>query len=130
MKFCDFFAGIGGFRLGLERAGHECVWSCEWADFPRKVYKKNFGHEPEGKDLNDVKADQIPAADLWCGGFPCQDLSVAGKRGGLEANRSGMWWVWRELIARVRPQWLLIENVPGLLSSKGGGDFALASAVE
>jgi DNA (cytosine-5)-methyltransferase 1 len=124
MRFCDFFAGIGGFRLGLERAGHRCVWSCEIDDFCRKIYAQHF-EEPQGKDINNVKAEEIPEAELWCGGFPCQDLSVAGKRGGLQANRSGLYWTWYELIRKHRPPWLLIENVPGLLSSKGGADFAL-----
>lgn len=125
LKFCDFFSGIGGFRLGLERAGHKGIWACEIEDFPRKVYQKNFGHLPQGKDIKNVRPQDIPKADLWCGGFPCQDLSVAGKQGGLQANRSGLFWVWQELMRTCRPQWLLIENVPGLLSSKGGGDFAL-----
>ena len=124
MKFCDFFAGIGGFRLGLERAGHVGVWACEVDDFCRKIYAQHF-EEPRGKDINDVKAEEIPGAEIWCGGFPCQDLSVAGKRGGLQANRSGLYWVWHELIRKRQPPWLLIENVPGLLSSKGGADFAL-----
>lgn len=124
MRFCDFFAGIGGFRLGLERAGHKGVWACEVDSFCRKIYAQHF-EEPQAKDINDVKAEEIPEAELWCGGFPCQDLSVAGKRGGLQANRSGLYWVWHELIRKRQPPWLLIENVPGLLSSKGGADFAL-----
>lgn len=124
MRFCDFFAGIGGFRLGLERAGHKGVWACEIDDFCRKIYAQHF-EEPQGKDINDVKAEEIPEAELWCGGFPCQDLSVAGKRGGLQANRSGLYWMWYELIRKRHPPWLLIENVPGLFSSKGGADFAL-----
>lgn len=124
MRFCDFFAGIGGFRLGLERAGHKGVWACEIDDFCRKIYARHF-EEPQAKDIKDVKAEEIPEAELWCGGFPCQDLSVAGKRAGLKAKRSGLYWVWYELIRKRQPPWLLIENVPGLLSSKGGADFAL-----
>lgn len=124
MRFCDFFAGIGGFRLGLERAGHKGVWACEVDPFCRKIYAQHF-EEPQGRDINDVKAEEIPEAELWCGGFPCQDLSIAGKRGGLQANRSGLFWVWHELMRKRRPPWLLIENVPGLFSSKGGADFAL-----
>ncbi len=125
LTFCDFFAGIGGFRLGLERAGHQGLWACEIEDFPRKVYEKNFGHLPQGKDINNVQAEDIPKADLWCGGFPCQDLSISGKRGGLQANRSGLFWVWHELIKERKPKWLFIENVLGLLSSNNGKDFQL-----
>lgn len=127
MRFCDFFSGIGGFTLGLTQAGHECVWACEIDRYCRQIYTQHF-EEPQGKDINDVKAEEIPEADLWCGGFPCQDLSVAGKRGGLQANRSGLYWVWYELMRKRKPQWLLIENVPGLLSSppnQPGADFGL-----
>ena len=137
MKFTDWFAGIGGFRLGLERAGMECVASCEIDKSPRRMYAKRFGEQPTWADIRDVDPDvcaecwpppAVPRADLWCGGFPCQDLSVAGKGAGLEGSRSGLWWEWMRLIERHTPRWLLIENVPGLLSSNGGKDFGFVMA--
>ena len=125
MIVTDWFAGIGGVRLGLERAGYQCAWSCEIDPFARAVYGTRFGGEPGGADVTLVRASDVPPADLWVGGCPCQDLSTAGRRDGLaEGTRSGLLWTWLGLAARARPEWLLYENVPGLLSSKGGTDFA------
>jgi DNA (cytosine-5)-methyltransferase 1 len=98
MKVASFFAGIGGFDLALNRVGMKCVWACENAAFPRKVYRARFGFAPQGNDIREVKADEIEDTDLWCGGFPCQDLSVAGKRGGLNTERSGMRWSGTDLL--------------------------------
>ena len=126
--FIDFFAGIGGFRVGLEAAGWRCAWSVEMDAFCRNVYEARFGHAPAGGMIQDVESKAIPAAELWCGGFPCQGLSVAGKRGGLDDPRSGLFWEWMRLVDSSRPPWLLIENVPGLLSSNGGEDFGLVLA--
>ena len=130
--FVDFFAGIGGFRVGLELAGWRCAWSVEMEPFCRRIYEARFGHAPQGGMIQDVEAGRIPQADLWCGGFPCQGLSVAGKRGGLDDPRSGLFWEWMRLVEAAgclgRPRWLLIENVPGLLSSNGGEDFGLVLA--
>ena len=128
MTFIDWFAGIGGFRLGLERAGMKCVGSCEIDKSARKKYEKRFGEAPTFRDINEVDLGDVPAADLWCGGFPCQGLSVAGKRGGLDDPRSGLWWQWLSLVEKCRPRWLLIENVPGFLSCSKGADFGLALA--
>lgn len=124
MRFCDFFAGIGGFRIGLEQAGHEAVWACEINRYCRQIYAQHF-EEPKGRDIADVKPEEIPEAELWTGGFPCQDLSVAGKGEGIEGKKSGVYWAWHRLIEECRPPWLLIENVPGLLSGHGGRDFQL-----
>lgn len=71
LRFCDFFAGVGGVRLGLERAGHRCLWSCEIDPFVRRVYGERFGRAPEAADINAVQPRDIPNADLWAGGFPC-----------------------------------------------------------
>ena len=91
MKFVDWFAGIGGFRLGLEKQGFEHVASCELAPFPRRVYAEHFGAAPTWKDVTGVRTQDIPQADLWAGGFPCQDVSVAGEsRGLLGGARSGL----------------------------------------
>ncbi len=116
MRFVDWFAGIGGFRLGLERSGHEHVASCELASFPRRVYAHRFGEPPTFEDVTRVKAQEIPEADLWCGGFPCQDCSAAGAGLGLLAGeRSSLVWGLVGLAAVARPQWILLENVQGLL---------------
>jgi len=122
LAFASFFSGIGGFELGLERAGHRRVWSCEIDPFARKVFAARFGNEPEGEDICDVTPDQIPEADLWCGGFPCQDLSTAGRRKGINGERSGLVWKLLDLAARKRPRWLLLENVPGLLNGRDADD--------
>lgn len=115
MKFVDLFAGIGGFRLGLERTGHECVASCEIAKFPRRVYAHHW-EEPCFDDVTKIQPADLPSADLWCGGFPCQDASSAGKGLGLlGGKRSSLVFRVLGLAAVARPEWLLLENVPGLL---------------
>ena len=98
LKFFDWFAGIGGFRLGLEQAGHTCVGACEINKHARKIYAARFGHEPMFGDINLVRPEEIPEADLWCGGFPCQDLSTAGRRAGIGGARSGLVWKLLELV--------------------------------
>ena len=128
MRFIDWFAGIGGFRLGLERAGMECVGSCEIEKKPREFYERQFGEAPTFGDIREVEPEAVPDADLWCGGFPCQGLSVAGARRGLDDPRSGLWWEWMCLVERCRPRWLLIENVPGFLSCSQGADFGITVA--
>lgn len=131
MKFVDFFAGIGGIRLGLEQAGHTCVGFCEFDKYARKSYKAihNTEGEWESHDVRTVKPYDMPEADLWCFGFPCQDISVAGKQAGLEEGaRSGLFYEIMRLLAgrrkEDRPRWLLIENVKNLLSISRGFDFA------
>lgn len=125
MKYASFFSGIGGFEAALDSAGFQRVFSCEIEPFCNEVFKARWGHECEAKDITKLKPEEIPDADLWVGGFPCQDLSVAGKRGGLQANRSGLVWRFLELAAVRRPHAIWLENVPGLLSSERGRDFAL-----
>ena len=131
MKFIDFFAGIGGIRLGLEQAGHECVGFCEWDKFARTAYKAMYDTEGEWEchDVRTASSMELPKADLWCFGFPCQDISVAGKQKGLqEGERSGLFYEVMRLLAGLRqedrPGWLLVENVKNLLSIGGGFDFA------
>ena len=131
MKFVDFFSGIGGIRLGLEQAGHECVGFCEWDKFARQSYKAMHYTEGEWEshDIRATKSYDVPDADLWCFGFPCQDISIAGKQKGLqEGERSGLFYEIMRLLAgrrkEDRPQWLLIENVKNLLSIGNGFDFA------
>lgn len=131
MKFVDFFAGIGGMRLGLERAGHKCVGFCEFDKFARQSYTAMYDTKGEwtSSDVRTVKPYELPAADLWCFGFPCQDISVAGKQKGLQAGkRSGLFYEIMRLLAGRRkedkPRWLLVENVKNLLSIGNGFDFA------
>lgn len=131
MRFVDFFAGIGGIRLGLEQAGHKCVGFCEFDKYARTAYKAMYDTEGEWEshDVRTVKPYDVPAADLWCFGFPCQDISVAGKQKGLqEGERSGLFYEIMRLLAgrrkEDRPRWLLVENVKNLLSIGNGFDFA------
>lgn len=118
MKFLSLFAGIGGFDLGLERAGMSCAGQVEIDEYCRAVLAKHWPDVPQFGDIREVTADSIRERcgpiDLICGGFPCQDISVAGKGAGLEGLRSGMWWEMRRLINELRPDWLLIENSPAL----------------
>lgn len=131
MQFVDFFAGIGGIRLGLEQAGHKCVGFCEFDKYARTAYKAMYDTEGEWEnhDVRTVKPYDVPTADLWCFGFPCQDISVAGKQKGLqEGERSGLFYEIMRLLAgrrqEDRPRWLLVENVKNLLSIGNGFDFA------
>lgn len=130
MEFIDFFAGIGGIRLGLEQAGHKCIGFCEFDKYARKAYKAMYDTEGEWEsdDVRTVKPYDVPAADLWSFGFPCQDISIAGKQKGLQdGERSGLFYEIMRLLAgrrkEDRPKWLLIENVKNLLSIGGGFDF-------
>lgn len=117
----DLFSGIGGFSLGLERAGMTTVAFCEIDSYCRGVLRKHWPKVPIYEDVRELTADTlrrdgITDVDLICGGFPCQDLSFAGKRAGLEGERSGLWGEYRRLIGEIRPRWVFAENVPGLLS--------------
>src|SRR3990172_6683782 len=103
MRYASFFSGIGGFELALGSAGAECVYACEIDDFCRQVFKARFGHEPQGKDINEIRPEDIPDADAWVGGWPCQDLSVAGKREGIRGARSGLFWTIMRLVSAPTP---------------------------
>lgn len=95
MKFIDMFAGIGGFRSGLEKAGHECVGYIEWDKYARKSYQAIYNTEGEftANDIREVKGIELPNVDLWAFGSPCQDISIAGKQKGLvKGERSSMFF--------------------------------------
>lgn len=132
MKFIDFFAGIGGFHTGLEKAGHECVGWVEWDKFARESYQAIYDTDGlyTATDVQDVKGVDLPDADLWTFGSPCTDISLAGRREGLEGKHSSMFFeIIRCLEERAQaqkelPAFLLMENVKALLSSNGGWDFA------
>lgn len=155
MKFIDWFSGIGGFREGLTECGMECVGFCEYdkyavasytsmyliteeqreylATLPLKkrqqeILKEEYRNgEWYAKDIRTVNARDIPRADLWAFGSPCQDFSLAGRRQGLEGDRSSLVGQIFRLISEtpteMRPQWLIYENVKGMFSSNGGKDY-------
>lgn len=122
MRVVSFFAGIGGIDLGLERAGHECVGQVEIDTFCVKVLEKHWPNVWRHDDILTVKPEDIPEADLWTGGFPCQDISNAGKRAGIRGERSGLFFDFMRLVRAVRPRYLLLENVAALLY-RGMGDL-------
>ena len=129
MKFLDFFSGIGGFHSGLELAGMECVGWCEFDKFAQASYKAMYNTDNLwfGSDVTKVKGKDLPKADLWTFGFPCQDISIAGKQEGIkEGTRSGLFYEIMRLIDECeenKPKWLVCENVKNLLSIDGGGGF-------
>ncbi len=125
LRVASFFSGIGGFDLAFQQEHCRIVFQCEIDPFCNKVLKKHWPDVPRAADIRDLSVDTIPQADIWCGGFPCQDLSLAnqGKRRGLEGERSGLFTRFADLARSARPQWLVIENVPGLLNSGNGQDF-------
>lgn len=130
MNFIDFCSGIGGFRLGLELAGYKCMGFCEKDKFAVKSYRAMFDTKGEwfAGDVTKLKSEDIPYADIWCFGFPCQDISVAGKQRGLSGARSGIYFSIIDLVKgkeeKDKPTYLLIENVKNLLSINDGFDFA------
>ena len=129
MKFLDICAGIGGFRSGLEKAGHECIGYVEIDKYARKSYEEMYDTKGEWTafDVRNVRPEEIPKSDIWCFGFPCQDISVAGKQKGLAGERSGIFYDILKLLKSKRtedkPKWLLIENVKNLLSIDKGEGF-------
>lgn len=122
--FISFFSGIGGFDLGFERADFRCVAQVEKDKAARTVLARHFPNVLRLEDIRDVRSTDLPTADVWCGGFPCQDVSIAGDRAGLAGKRSGLWFEFLRLIREACPRFVVIENVPGLLSSNRGRDFA------
>jgi len=115
MKFISFFAGIGGIDLGLERAGHECVGQVEIDDFCQKVLHKHWPNVPKWRDIRELTGRELPEADLWCGGFPCQDISVGGYGVGIRGRRSGLFFELARLVRKIRPRYVLLENVAAIL---------------
>ena len=129
MKFIDFFSGIGGFHSGLEKAGMECVGWCEFDKFAQASYRAMYDTTNLwfGNDVTKVKGWELPKADLWTFGFPCQDVSIAGKQKGMkEGTRSGLFYEIMRLLDECKenkPKWLVCENVKNLLSIDGGTGF-------
>ena len=127
MNVGSTFSGVGGFDLGFERAGMSVLWQAEIDDWCRRVLRN---HWPQATIYDDVRAVGSGAApvDLLCGGFPCQDLSVAGKRLGFEGERSSLFFEFARIADELRPRWIVLENVVGLLSSAEGRDFGILLA--
>ena len=128
MKFLDLFAGIGGFRLGMESAGHECIGFCEIDKFARASYKAI--HDTEGEielhDITTVSDDTIRGIgniDIICGGFPCQSFSIAGSRRGFEDTRGTLFFEIARFADILKPKYLFLENVKGLLNHDRGNTF-------
>src|SRR5262249_38070938 len=158
MNVLDLFSGIGGFSLGLERAGMRTVAFCEIDPYCRAVLRKHWPDVPVFRDVRTLTAETLADAisntireqsrwwhgpggtgapfivndgaigiDVICGGFPCQDISVAGKRAGIDGERSGLWSEFARIIGEVRPRYVIVENVAALLGrglSRVLGDLA------
>jgi DNA (cytosine-5)-methyltransferase 1 len=121
----SLFSGIGGFDLGLERAGMRTVWFCEQDEYCQRVLAKHWPGVPCYDDVRELREPE--PIDVLCGGFPCQDLSVAGKGAGIDGERSGLWSEYARLIGQLRPRYVVVENVPALLARGMGrvlGDLA------
>ena len=127
MKYYDLFEGIGGFRLGMDRAGHECVGGCEIDEFARQVYAKHFGTAGSGDvtKLDPKNIYEFPDFDCLCAGFPCQAFSIAGRRLGFEESRGTLFYEIARIAKQKRPRLLFLENVKGLLSHNRGKTFAV-----
>ncbi|MFZ9728496.1 MAG: DNA cytosine methyltransferase [Candidatus Nanopelagicaceae bacterium] len=129
MKAVSLFAGVGGFDLALERAGVPVVASVEIDKHARGVLQQQFPNTTLLEDVKDVTGNQLRelgfdgSNGIIVGGFPCQDLSVAGKRAGLAGGRSGLFWEICRILDETKTKWFVLENVPGLLSSNDGRDM-------
>jgi len=130
VKYISLFSGIGGFDLGLDQAGMECILQVEQDKFALEVLNRHWPNVPKITDVKEVTADAIKALGanrdglLIAGGFPCTGMSVAGRREGFRDPRSGLWMEFHRILSEVQPEYALIENVPGLFSSAKGKDFA------
>lgn len=131
MNLLDLFSGIGGFSLGLHQAGFRTVAFCEQDSYCQAVLSERFPGVPIYDDIRTLTAERLRSdgirVEALAGGFPCQDLSFAGKRAGIEGARSGLWGEYARLIRELRPRLVFVENVPGLLSAGMGrvlGDLA------
>jgi len=121
MRVLDLFSGIGGFSLGLERAGMETVAFCEISPVCRHLLAHHWPHVPCFDDVTTLTGEQVGPVDVICGGFPCQDISFAGKGAGLAGERSGLWREYARLVRELRPAFVIVENVAALLG-RGLGD--------
>ena len=131
MTGVSLFAGIGGFDLAMQRQGVRVVASVEIDKNCNKVLAQHFPNTKQFNDITEVKGSDLieagftPDRGIITGGFPCQDLSVAGKRAGLAGARSGLFWEAARIVEETQSNWFIIENVPGLLTSNSGADFGV-----
>lgn len=124
-KFIDLFAGIGGFRIAMQKLGGKCVFTSEWDKEAQKTYKANFGETPFGDITKESTKSYIPDGfDVLCAGFPCQAFSIAGKRGGFKDTRGTLFFDVAEIIRRKKPKAIFLENVKGLRNHDGGKTLA------
>jgi DNA (cytosine-5)-methyltransferase 1 len=115
----SIFSGIGGFDLGFERAGMRVSWQVELDPYCRAVLARHFPAAARFEDVRAVGARELDPVDLLCGGFPCQDLSAAGRGAGIDGARSGLWSEFARIVRELRPRYVVVENVPALLTGKG-----------
>ena len=124
MRVASFFAGIGGFDLGFQRAGIIPAFHCEIDPYCQRILKRHWPEVPLHDDITTLKPKDIPKAEIWAGGWPCQDVSNGNvQRKGIHGPRSGLFFTFTALAGRVRPEWIVLENVAGLLNSDGGAAF-------
>lgn len=125
LTYFDFFSGIGGFRIGLERAGFQCVGYCDNDEYANKLYRNYFDttHEVFFDDITKINTKELPDFDILCAGFPCQSFSIAGKRLGFEDTRGTMFFEVARILKDKRPRYFILENVKGLLNHNGGKTF-------
>lgn len=123
----SFFSGIGGFDLGFEEQGFHVTYQCEINKYCRSILRKHWPHVILDSNIKEITNERIPVSDVWIGGFPCQDLSLAsmGTRKGLKGSRSGLFYDFTRLIGEASPRVIVLENVQGLLSSHKGKDFGI-----
>ena len=124
LKIGSLFSGYGGLDLAVsEVTGAEVAWHCEWDDAPSKILERNFPGVPNYRDVTKVNFEDVEPVEILTGGFPCQDLSLAGKRAGLkDGTRSGLWSEFARAIEAIQPQLVVIENVRGILSATAHSD--------
>ncbi len=123
----SLFAGIGGFDYGLERAGMRVAWQCEADEFCRRALAYRWPDVPCYPDVRELRGADVESVDVLCGGFPCQDISTAGRGAGIDGERSGLWSEYARLIGELRPNYVVVENVAALLTRGLGrvlGDLA------
>jgi DNA (cytosine-5)-methyltransferase 1 len=125
MKIGSLFSGYGGLDLAVSKVtGGHVVWHCEWEDAPSKVLEKHYPGVPNFKDVSKVDWTKVEPVDILTGGFPCQDLSLAGKRQGIkDGTRSGLWYSFFTAIETLKPRLVVIENVRGILSATAHSDL-------
>lgn len=119
MNVGSLFSGIGGFDLGFERAGMRVDWQVELDPYCQAVLARHFPDAARYEDVREVGIDSLDPVDLICGGFPCQDLSSAGRGAGIDGARSGLWSEFARIVRELRPRYVVVENVPALLTGKG-----------